>query len=334
MLAGINRTNKSDSEASNMALHHISQSSTQNNTTNTEVGNKKSDDAGDKEESVSKKRKGNNSDNDSSDNPNRHSRSNFTPILCSSHEQSDEVVVTTKMINKRINGSVVAPNVKSKLVTFECTHDDDDAKAAATLLEFNQTAILRTQCSCSCSCSQPETTTKIAKWIENAANADKDGMVRFISEYLFYKCVIIWHHERYKPKDDGLVADDSMFRVEHVSRGYIWWYLLITLSRVIREHNKLIIAAMLRRSCFAELKDCWDKSEPISEIATNWALHVVGKLSFKVDWKCAQQFPLRHCMENIPSKYIDSFEISSVVACTLKNISDIVDKKEVVGEGK
>lgn len=237
------------------------------------------------------------------------------------------------MINKIINGSVVVPNVKSKLVTSECTHDDNDEKAAATLLEFSRTAILRTQCTCSC--SQPdETKTKMAKWNENTANEDKDGLVRFLSEYLFYKCVIIWHNQRYKPKGDGLVADDSKFQGERVNMSYIWCYLFVTLTAVIREHNKRIIAAMLRRSCFAELKACWDKSEPISEIATNWALRVVDKLSFKVDWKCVQQFPLRHCLENISTKYIDCIEISSIVACTLTNIFHNVDKNEVVGEGK
>lgn len=159
---------------------------------------------------------------------------------------------------------------------------------------------------------------QVKQWIASTSEAAEDDLIQFMNEYVLYQCVTIWQNQRY----DGISCDLA----GNVNKGLVWCSSLSSLTSVIQHHSKRIVASMLRRNHFAKLKESQDKSKEVSQIATDWALHVIMRIRFGVaDYMSRnEQNPLCYLCANIPTKFISSYEISTKISMTLCNILNII----------
>mmetsp|Transcript_802 Transcript_802/g.1328 ORF Transcript_802/g.1328 Transcript_802/m.1328 type:complete len:217 (+) Transcript_802:292-942(+) len=151
----------------------------------------------------------------------------------------------------------------------------------------------------------------IQKIVAQSLNTPTSGLIQFVGEYVFHKCVSIWSAR----KDYlGLILIHGK-----LYKGYAFARMIDDLMYVIQRHGKRNAASMLRRHQFTKRRYALNKSQPTSELATEWALDIVRKISNGVCTyvKCGGNSLLRCCLDNIQLEYFDRKETACIIACTL-----------------
>jgi hypothetical protein len=147
--------------------------------------------------------------------------------------------------------------------------------------------------------------------VARSLNTPTSRLIQFVGEYVFHKCVSIWSAK----KDNlGLILIHG-----RLYKGYAFARMIDDLMHVIQRHGKRNAASMLRRHQFTKRRYALNKSQPTSELATEWALDIVRRISDGVRTYVNRggNSLLRCCWDNIQLEYFDRKETACIIACKL-----------------
>lgn len=160
----------------------------------------------------------------------------------------------------------------------------------------------------------------VEQWLKCVNNVSTQVQIRFLGEYMLYKCVNTWHNKSFNLRA-AFVCDITN------DESLIWIGIISDLMSFIKRFGRRYAASMMRRSAFKKLRKSHVDYQAISKLALEWAIGAVDKLLDNVrELPCLGRSVPRFCTEHNQFNFIkDNMQTIKRIAHTYTRV--IADMK-------
>ncbi len=139
----------------------------------------------------------------------------------------------------------------------------------------------------------------VEQWLKCVNNMSTQVQIRFLGEYMLYKCVYVWHKKNFNLR--AVFVCDIMSNI-----GLIWMGIIFDLKSFIKRFGRRYAASMMRRSAFKKLRKSHVDYQEISKLALEWAIGAVNRLLYNVkELPCLGRIVPRFCTKHNQLHVID-----------------------------
>jgi len=139
----------------------------------------------------------------------------------------------------------------------------------------------------------------VEQWLKCVNNMTTQVQIRFLGEYMLYKCVNMWHTKSFNLRA-AFVCDITK------DESLIWIGIISDLMSFIKRFGRRYAASMMRRSAFKKPRKSQVDYQAISKLALEWAIGAVDTLFDNVtELPCLGRSVPRFCTKHNQFNVID-----------------------------